>query len=178
MGIFKGAASGGGRIVADTPTLSYAGSGNSNNGIFTILNYNSTNVYTVNGSGYVSGNTLIVSSSTASASLVSRTAKGLSNSVTVTAFRQAPTQGSYYVQTAPYQCHGCSAPQGFAAPCCAPGPCGCGTFHTAGAFPYTGFWACCDQGYYVNYYNSFTSSGYTWGGNDYTNGQGEWWKII
>lgn len=174
--IFKTSAAGGGRITASVPILIYAGSGTSNNGIFTILNYNSTNIYTVNGSGYVSGNTLVVSSATASASLVSRAPKGLSSSSAVTAFRQAPTQGSYYVQTAPFQCYGCSAT--LPNTCCAPGPCGCGTYHTAGAFAYTGFWACCDQGYYVNYYNSFTSSNFTWGGNDYTNGQGEWWKII
>lgn len=176
MAIFKGATAGGGRFTPSAPTLSYAGSGLSNNGIFTILNYNSTYIYTVTGSGYISGNTLIVSSSTASASIVAKSPKGLSNSSSITAFRQAPTQGSYYVQTAPYECHGC--PATLPNTCCAPGPCGCGTYHTAGAFPYNGFWACCDQGYYVYYYNSFTSSGYTWGGNDYTNGQGEWWKII
>ena len=91
--------------------------------------------------------------------------------------RKAPIPYTYRVATGPYACHGCSAPLGHAAPCCAGGGCGCGTFHTAGAFAYTGFWACCAPGYDETGYYSFTSTGYTWSGADYTNGSGEWYKI-
>lgn len=171
------ASSAGGRFTASVPTLTYAGSGTTNNGKFTITNYNSTFTYTISGNGSRSTNTLTVTNATSSVTLTATSPKGLTASSTVTCARQAPATYSYFVETTPFQCYGCSAPQGHAAPCCAPGPCGCGTFHTAGAFPYTGFWACCAGGYTVTGYNNFTSTGYTWSGANYNNGSGEWFKI-
>ena len=82
--------------------------------------------------------------------------------------RKAPKEE--FVATGPFKCHGCGTYG-----CCAdPGGCGCGTWHLAGAFPYDGMWACCEPGYWrwVNY-----GANYTWSGNDYTNGNGEWWRI-
>lgn len=169
-----GASGSGGKITAGIPTLSYAGSGTSNNGNFTITNFNVNFSYTPT-SGSIAGNTFTVTSAGTSGTLVAKTAKVPTNSSTVTASRLAAAQGRYWTQTAPYACHGCASP-GHQAPCCAPGPCGCGTFHASG-FAYSGFWACCDQGYWTYYWVNYGSSGWTWGGSDYTNGQGEWWKI-
>lgn len=175
------APAGGGRFTPLKPTLTYAGSGVSNMGKFIIGGvgnpYDSTYIYTItSGVGSVSGNILTVSNANASVTLTARAPKGLTSSTGVIAERKAPTQGSYFVETSPTQCYGCGSP-GFEAPCCAPGPCGCGTFHNPGAFPYSGFWACCNQGYTVYFWNDFRPS-YTWGGSDYNNGQGEWWKIV
>lgn len=173
MAIFKGATAGGGRFTPSAPTLSYAGSGLSNNGIFTISNYNSTYIYTVTGSGYISGDTLIVSSSTASASIVAKSPKGLLNSSSVTAFRQAPT----YVGSTSYFCT--VSGNGATLTCCnqwgnqyytwtcPPGSNGGGGqwgVNVCGTTCYT-------TPYWVDY------SGYTWSGANYTNGQGEWYKI-
>lgn len=170
-----------GRFTPSAPTCSYAGSGTSNNGKFTITNYSSSLIYNISGSGSISTNTLTVTGATSSIILTATAPKGLSASSGITTFRQAATSTaySYFVATGPSTCYGCSAPLGHAAPCCAPGPCGCGTFHTAGAFPYTGFWACCPPGYTATGYtqDNYAGSGYTWSGNDYTNALGEWWKI-
>ena len=172
IGLLVGAAAGGGKFTPAAPTLSYAGSGTTNNGKFTITNYDATYIYTATG-GTVASNVLTVTDTTGSGVLTAKSPKGLSQSASVTAYRQAPTQT--FIATGPFACHGCSSP-GPSAPCCAPGPCGCGTFHNASeGWAYTGYWACCTPGYYV--YDSYVSQGYTWSGTDYTNGQGEWWKI-
>lgn len=167
----------GGRFTPVKPTLSYAGSGTSNNGKFTITNYDATYIYTATGTGSVSGNTLTISNANASSTLTARAPKGLTSSAGVIAERKAATQSQVFVATGPFECHGCSSP-GHGAPCCAPGPCGCGTFHQAGGFPYTGFWACCEPGYFIYPFDNYAGQGYTWGGSNYTNGQGEWWRII
>jgi len=169
-----GASSSGGKITAPQPTLSYAGSGTSNNGRFTITNFNANFLYTPT-NGSISGSTFIVTSASTSGTLVARTAKVPTSSSPVTASRQAAGQYSFYTQTAPVTCYGCGSP-GHGAPCCAPGPCGCGTFHASG-FSYSGFWGCCDQGYWTTYWINYGPSGWTWNGSNYTNGQGEWWKI-
>lgn len=168
---FIAASAAGGRFIPVKPTLSYAGSGTSDNGKFTITNYDATYIYTVTGSGSVSGNTLTVTNANTSVTLTARAPKGLTASTGVIAERKAAAQS--YVVVTPFQCYGCASP-GFQAPCCAPGPCGCGTFHATG-FAYSGFWACCEERSY--FYINYASQGYTWGGSDYTNGQGEWWKI-
>ena len=174
------ASSAGGRFTASVPTLTYAGSGTTNNGQFTITNYDSTFTYTISGTGSRSTNTLTVTNATSSVTLTATSPKGLTASSSVTCARQAATSTpySYFVATGPSACHGCSAPLGHAAPCCAGGGCGCGTFHASG-FAYPGFWACCAPGYTATGYtqNSYTGSGYTWGGSDYTNALGEWYKI-
>jgi hypothetical protein len=164
------APAGGGRFTPVKPTLTYAGSGLTNMGKFTITNHDATYIYTATG-GTVASNVLTVTATTGSATLTAKAPKGLTDSAGVIAERKAPTQT--FIVTTPFQCYGCPSP-GFGAPCCAPGPCGCGTFHASG-FDYSGFWACCEAGYYV--YDNYAGSGYTWGGSDYTNGQGEWWKI-
>lgn len=157
---------GGGKFTPVAPTLSYAGSGTTNNGKFTITNYNSSYIYTATG-GTVASDVLTVTATTGSAVLTAKSPKGLTQSASITAYRKAPTQT--FVQTAPFQCYGNAS--GCTSSCC-----GCGTYHTAAeGWPYTGWWACCACGYYV--YDSYTSQGYTWSGADYTNGQGEWWKI-
>lgn len=166
----SGSIAGGGRFTASTPTMSYAGSGNSNIGKFNITNYNSSNIYTVS-NGTVSGSVVTITNTTATSTITAKTPKGIYQSSSISIERKAPDQ--YYVVTTPFQCYGCKS-TGFDAPCCAPGPCGCGTFHATG-FGDSGFYACCDVRSY--YYNSYTGSGYTWGGSDYTNGTGEWWKI-
>ena len=168
------AAAGSGRFTPVKPTLSYAGSGTTNMGKFTITDYDSTYIYTAT-DGSVASNVFTVTASTGSGTLTAKSPKGLTNSTGVVAYRQPAVQSSYFVATGPFACYGCPSP-GHGSPCCAPGPCGCGTFHASG-FAYSGFWACCTPGYTVYYYVNYSSSGYTWGGSDYTNGQGEWWKI-
>ena len=174
------APAGGGRFTPLKPTLTYAGSGLSNMGKFTIGGvgnpHDATYIYTPSG-GTVASNVLTVTATTGSATLTAKAPKGLTVSTGVIAERKAAAQGEEFVATGTFACYGCSSP-GHGAPCCAPGPCGCGTFHTAGGFAYTGFWACCTPGYTNYYWINYGPQGYTWGGSDYTNGQGEWWKIV
>ena len=170
------ASSAGGRFTASVPTLSYAGSGTTNNGQFTITNYDSTFTYTISGTGSRSTNTLTVTNATSSVTLTATSSKGLTASSSVTCARQAATSTpySYFVATGPSQCYkvGCST--------C--GPCNSGTYYPPGAWTPEdsgGFWGCCAPGYTATGYtqNSYTGSGYTWGGSDYTNALGEWFKI-
>ena len=163
----------------DPPIMAYFSTG-----VFSISNYNPTLIYTATlttGSGTATLNTstgrYTLSAADSRFSVVAKYGAGAPESDADFMERKAPIPYTYRVATGPYACHGCSAPLGHAAPCCAGGGCGCGTFHTAGAFAYTGFWACCAPGYDETGYYSFTSTGYTWSGADYTNGSGEWYKI-
>ena len=157
-------------------------------GQFSISNYNPGIIYVptlITGSGTATLNTstgrFTLSAPDSRFSVIAKYGVGAPESDARFMERKAPVQvdNSYFVETSPFQCYGCGAPEGFAAPCCAPGPCGCGTFHQAGAFPYTGFWACCAGGYIQPsfYWQNFGPS-YTWSGSDYTNGQGEWYKLV
>jgi hypothetical protein len=136
-------------------------------GKFTITNHDATYIYTATG-GTVASNVLTVTATTGSSTLTARAPKGLTASTGVVAERKAPTQT--YIQTAPFQC--------YYNPSCASQCGGCGTYYAAGAWgpgEPAGFYSCCDQGYFV--YDNYAGSGFTWGGSNYTNGQGEWWKI-
>ena len=166
------AAAGSGRFIPNKPTLEYAGSGTSNNGNFTIGGYDPTFIYTAT-NGTVAGNVLTVTNPNGSATLTARAPKGLAASSTITASRLAAAQSSYYVQTAPVQCYNSGS--------CASQCGGCGTFYEPGNPTWNGvggFWSCCDQGYTVFFYIDYVGSGYTWGGSNYTNGSGEWWRIV
>lgn len=163
------ASSAGGRFTASVPTLSYAGSGTTNNGQFTITNYDSTFTYTISGTGSRSTNTLTVTNATSSVTLTATSPKGITSSSTVTCARQAPTTYSYFVATGSVSCIWCNS--------CCPGPNGCGTVHFNPDVGQNQFLLCTTPGYYATGYNSFTSTGYTWGGADYNNGLGEWFKI-
>lgn len=165
------ASSAGGRFTASVPTLTYAGSGTTNNGKFTITNYDSTFTYTISGTGSRSTNTLTVTNATSSVTLTATSPKGLTASSTVTCARQAPTTYSYFVSTGPTTCQWC--------PSCCSGPNGCGTVHfnPDASPPGNQYFLCSSPGYTASGYNSFTSTGYTWGGADYSNGSGEWFKI-
>lgn len=146
--------------------LAYAGSGLTNNGKFTISNYDASLVYSVTG-GTVSGNTITVTDPNGSATVTARAPKGLADSSATTLMLHAADQG--YTITIGFQCYGNGGG-------CVNNHCGCGTYHTAAeGWAYTGWWACCEGRSY--YWNSYSGSGYTWSGTDYTNGQGEWWKI-
>jgi hypothetical protein len=161
------APAGGGRFTPLKPTLTYAGSGLTNMGKFTITNHDATYIYTATG-GTVASNVLTVTASTGSATLTARAPKGLTNSAGVVAERKAPTQT--FIVTTPFQCYYSPNP--------IIGGCGPGTFYPAGGWgpgEPAGFYACCELGYFV--YDNYAGQGYTWGGSDYTNGQGEWWKI-
>jgi hypothetical protein len=108
-----------------------------------------------------------------SATLTARAPKGFAASSTITASRLAAAQSSYYVQTAPVQCYNSGS--------CASQCGGCGTFYEPGNPTWNGvggFWSCCDQGYFQFFYINYAGSGYTWGGSNYTNGSGEWWRIV
>jgi hypothetical protein len=166
------APAGGGRFTPLKPTLTYAGSGLSNMGKFTITNHDATYIYTATG-GTVASNVLTVTASTGSATLTARAPKGLTNSAGVVAERKAPVQDSYFVPTGPFQC--------LYSPNPIIGGCGPGTFYPAGGWgpgEPAGFYCCYTPGYYVFYWVNYGPQGYTWGGSDYTNGQGEWWKIV
>ena len=170
------ASSAGGRFTASVPTLTYAGSGTTNNGQFTITNYDSTFTYTISGAGSRSTNTLTVTNTTSSVTLTATSPKGLTASSSVTCARQAATSTpySYFVATGPSQCYEVA--------CSTCGPCNSGTYYPPGAWTPEdsgGFWGCCAPGYTATGYtqNSYTGSGYTWGGSDYTNALGEWYKI-
>ncbi len=163
------ASSAGGRFTASVPTLTYAGSGTTNNGQFTITNYNSTFTYTISGTGSRSTNTLTVTNTNSSVTLTATSPKGLTASSIVTCSRQAPTTYSYFVSTGPTTCQWC--------PSCCPGPYGCGTQHFNPDAGEVQFLLCSSPGYNATGYNSFTSTGYTWGGADFNNGSGEWFKI-
>lgn len=171
--IVLAAAASGGRITPATPTLAYAGSGTNDNGKFTITNYDPSFVYTATG-GTVSGNILTVTNPSSSATLTARTPKGLAASSGRTATRLAASTSQYYTQTGPFQCYYSGS--------CASQCGGCGTYYSQDQWnpndgSPAGFYACCDQGYWTTYYVNQAGSGYTWSGADYTNGQGEWWKI-
>ena len=167
------ASSAGGRFTASVPTLTYAGSGTTNNGQFTITNYDSTFTYTISGAGSRSTNTLTVTNTTSSVTLTATSPKGLTASSSVTCARQAATSTpySYFVSTGPTTCQWCAS--------CCPGPSGCGTTHLNPATGTIQFLLCSSPGYTATGYtqNSYTGSGYTWGGSDYTNALGEWFKI-
>ena len=167
LGVLTAASAGAGRVAPAKPTLVYAGSGTTNNGKFTIENYDASLTYTVTG-GTRSGATITVTDANGTASVTARSGKSVSESPAGSAQRKAATQ--YRVVTSPSQCYYSGS--------CASQCGGCGTYYAAGAWApgsAAGFYSCCDQGYYV--YDNYTGSGYTWGGSDYTNGQGEWWKI-
>lgn len=181
--LFTTAACGAGRFTPDKPTLSYAGSGTTNNGKFTITNYNSSFIYTVtSGNGTVSGNTLTVTVATGNATLVAKSPKGFTNSPGIIAYRQAATQYAYFVETGPFTCYRCDG-QG----CCAPGCCGCGTCYSETSDdpndnipPVVTYYclACCACGYTAYAWTNYGPQGYTWSGSNYNNGSGEWWKIV
>lgn len=167
---FIAASAAGGRFTPVKPTLLYAGSGTSDNGKFTITNYDATYIYTVTGSGSVSGSTLTITNANASVTLTAKAPKGLTNSAGVVAERKAPTQT--FIVTTPFQC--------YYSPSCASQCGGCGTFYAQDQWnpndgSPAGYYSCCALGY--NVYDNYSGQGYTWGGSDYTNGQGEWWKI-
>jgi len=164
------APAGGGRFTPLKPTLTYAGSGLSNMGKFTITNHDATYIYTATG-GTVASNVLTVTASTGSATLTAKAPKGLTNSPSIVAYRQAAVLTTVpftqynnpcgdCVQTGPNEndwvwscgCVGASADGGIYGPCICRGP---------------------GYSYYENY-----GPTYTWGGSDYTNGQGEWWRIV
>lgn len=163
-------AAGGGRFTPDRPNLSYLGSGITNLGQFNITNYNSSFIYNITG-GTRSDSIITVTGGTGSATISARSPKGFVDSPVITAFRQAPTQ--YFVETVPFRCYECGSP-----PCCAPGCCGCGTcYYDSNNFAgKPGCFACCACGYFA--YTNYSGSGYAWSGANYTNGQGEWWKIV
>lgn len=167
IALLVGAAAGGGKFTPAAPTLSYAGSGTTNNGKFTITNYDSTYIYTATG-GTVASNVLTVTDATGSAVLTAKSPKGLTQSASITAYRQAAV-----LITVPYiQCYNpcgdCNYPY-------TSWTCGCGSGCNDSGGGQWGNCICRGPGY--TYYQNFSSSGYTWSGSDYTNGQGEWWKI-
>lgn len=156
-----------GRFTPPRPNLSYLGSGTSNLGKFSILNYDPSLIYSLSGNGSVSGNIVSILSSTASVALSARSPKGLSNSPSRTAEVRAPDQG--YVVTVPFQCYNSGS--------CASQCGGCGTYYEPGNPVWNGvggFWSCCDQGFF--FFNNYSGS-YNWGGSNYTNGAGQWWRI-
>lgn len=161
---------GGGRITPATPTLSYAGSGTTDNGKFTITNYDASYTYTVSG-GTLSGSTLTVTSATGSATISAITPKGLSSSASRTAYRHAADQTSVAFTQCYNPCGNCRTdvnPHTWS--------CGCGSgCNDAGG----GQWGdCICRGPGYSYWNNYGTSGYTWSGSNYTNGSGEWWKIV
>jgi hypothetical protein len=174
------ASTNGGRIIADKPTLSYSGSGTSNNGKFRITDYSSGYVYTASGGtvSYDSGLgywVFTVTDASGSGTLTARSIKSSATSSAITAYRQAAYTTPVFIATGSFACYGCAAV--LPNTCCAPGPFGCGTYHATG-FDYSGFWACGTPGYYNYPYANLSGSGYTWSGTDYTNGAGEWWKTV
>lgn len=156
-------------VVAATPTLSYAGSGTTNNGKFTITNYDSSYTYTCSG-GTISGNQVTVTATTGSATVTATTPKGLSASAPVTPSRHAWDQ-TYVAYTQCYNpCGNCRTdvnPHTWG--------CGCGSGCNDSGGGAWGDCICRGPGYY--YANNYGPSGYTWSGSDYNNGSGEWWKI-
>lgn len=172
--VFVAAASGG-RATAATPTLSYSGSGTSNNGKFRITNYDVSAIYTASGGtvGYDAGlgyYVLTVTASTGSATLTAQTPKGLQASSSVTASRHAADKTTVAFTQCYNPCGNCNTsvnPNTWS--------CGCGSgCNDAGG----GQWgACVCRGPGYEYWNNYAGSGYTWSGSDYTNGSGEWWKI-
>jgi hypothetical protein len=166
VGLIAAAASGG-RFTPVKPTLTYAGSGTSNNGKFTISNYNATFIYTIaSGSGSVSGNTLTVTNATSSVTLTARAPKGTVASPGVIAERKAAVLISVPFTQYFNPCGDCTNAPGFWT-----WTCGC-----VGADAGGGQWGeCICRGPGFSYWEN--QPGYNWSGNDYTNGQGEWWKI-
>lgn len=165
VGLVAAAASGG-RFVPVKPTLTYAGSGTSNNGKFTIDNYDATYIYTVTGSGSVSGNTLTITNANASVTLTAKSPKGLTTSSGVVAERKAAVLINVPYTQYNNPCGDCRTdvnPNTWT--------CGC-----VGADAGGGQWGVCIcRGPGYSYYEN--QPGYNWSGNDYTNGQGEWWKV-
>lgn len=170
----SGAASSG-RLPTLAPTLQYSGSGTSNNGKFQITNYNSSYTYSVSGGSvsYDSGLGLYVftvSSTTGSGTISARSPKSISDSSSITAWRHVPDQTSVPFIQCYNPCGNCNTsvnPHTWS--------CGCGSGCNDSGGGAWGDCVCRGPGY--SYWNSYSSSGYTWSGSDYTNGQGEWWKI-
>lgn len=160
------------------PIMEYLGSGTSNNGLFQVSNtvagaeYVATNV---SGGGsatqtVVSGKVRFqLSSANSRWSVKARWAAGAPESAVDYMERKAATQ--YFVQTGnPYCCYdpGCASCFG-----------GCGTYYAQDQWnpndgSPAGYYSCGTPGYYAWTNNAPT---YNWSGSNYTNGQGEWWRV-
>lgn len=166
---------GGGRYTPSAPTLTYRGSGTSNLGKFQVTNYDATFQYDATGGtlAYDAGLAawvFTVTASTGSGVLKAKSAKGLTFSASVTAYRHVADQ-TYVAFTQCYNpCGNCRTdvnPHTWS--------CGCGSGCNDSGGGAWGDCICRGPGY--SYWNNYSGSGYAWSGSDYTNGSGEWWKI-
>ena len=163
------ASAGGGRITANKPTLTYLGSGTTNLGKFRIANYDASLTYVVTG-GTRSGDEVTVTASTGSATITAQAPKGLVASSPAVAERKAPDQTSVPYTQCYNPCGDCNTsvnPNTWS--------CGCGSGCNDSGGGAWGVCICRGPGY--SYWNNYSGSGYGWSGSDYTNGQGEWWRV-
>lgn len=158
-----GVAAAAGRAIPAKPTLSYAGSGTTDNGKFTITNYDANLTYTIT-NGTRSGSTVTVTNQNTTATVTARLPKSVSNSSPAYPERKGAVQAEYDQS---YN------PNGDLNTSVNPNTWTCPSGWSAGG----GAWGVGICRKYPGSYTDFGGSGYTWSGSDYTNGSGEWWKI-
>jgi len=157
------------------PTLQYTGSGTTNMGRFRITNYQPSALYTPS---HISGGTgitiaddiITLTNANSIYTVVASWGAGAPESNPASMERKAP-----YLTDVPYtQCYN---PCGDCNTSVNPNTwsCGCGSgCNDSGG----GQWgACICRGPGYSYWTDLRPQGYSWGGADYTNGQGEWYKV-
>lgn len=162
----------GGKFAPPIPTLVYLGSYLTNAGKFQITNYSASHVYTVGGSGSLSGDILTVTAGTGSATLIASSPNGFGSSPTRTAFRQAAAQTSVPYTQCYNPCGNCNTsvnPNTWS--------CGCGSGCNDSGGGQWGVCICRGPGY--SYWNDYSGSGFSWSGANYASdgSNGEWWRI-
>lgn len=157
-----------GRIIPATPQLTYSGTA----GSFIISNFDSSYTYSVTGNGNISGNLLIVTSTSGNATITVKSPKGVSFSSGRTAYRQNRT---YTTVNVPYtQCYNPCNDLTFGSP--TPGvwnwSCGCGSGCNDSGGGQWGVGICRGPGYSYQTEDSYSGSGYT-----FSSSGNEWYKI-
>lgn len=151
------------------PVLQYLGVGTTGLGTFRIVDYSTAEwTYAVTGPGTLNGDILTVTPTTGSAGVYATNAAG--SGPTRTAYRQQWTQTSVPYTQCYNPCGDCRTdtnPNTWS--------CGCGSGCNDSGGGQWGACVCRGPGY--TYADNYSGAGYQWSGTDYTNGQGEWWKI-
>jgi hypothetical protein len=157
------------------PVMQYAGSGTTNMGKFRIVNYQPSADYTLvyqsgDNGGNIVGDLITITGPNAIWNVVASWGEGAPLSDPGTVERKAPWQTSVPYTSCYNPCGDCRTdvnPHTWS--------CGCGSGCNDSGGGQWGDCICRGPGY--SYWTDARPQGYTWGGTDYTNGQGEWYKV-
>jgi hypothetical protein len=169
VGAKGGASAAGGRFTPDKPSIAYSGPLNTATHQFTISNYDATYIYTV-ANATQSTSTVTLSAATVTGQVSAKSPKGTTASTIAYPETKAPdTTYVPFVQ--------CYNPCGNCNTSVNPHTWSCGCGSPCGDSGGGAWGDCICRGPGYSYWNNYGPT-YTWSGSNYTNGTGEWYRVV